>query len=338
MPGLIVHAEKASFPLPCITQASQQILVSAMALSHSLFNQTPESLKKAETREQAKRTPFTPALAEAHRGKCQAMPCKEGQPQRHRCTPTLPQQVPHAKAAATLPEVTAPSNQLAQEVSSFPSKQRLARQRLFSETCFKRRCPKVSHKRAVPLPGAGCAGQGEAAGARVERAERGSSAWKQGHIPILGGGGVIYGAVLQPLLYHPCTPLVCQSERTSEAPPLRQKAREGLQEGLMAAFLSLVTENAREEVLSDVGEGRNGSDSVQEGAGKVRKQRATGTNSQSVPLPVRAAQSSYTRELLLCCGGATEHGRGGQAEKQQCSLQTPGFDPDSCFIRRCSGN
>lgn len=86
--------------------------------------------------------------------------------------------------------------------------------------------------------------------------------WKQGHIPIWGGG-VIYGAVLQPLLYHPCTSLVCQSERTSEAPPLCQKAREGVQEGLMAAFLSLVTENAREEVLLDVGEGRNGSDSVQ---------------------------------------------------------------------------
>lgn len=76
MPGLILHAEKASFPLPCITQASQQILFSAMALSRSLFNQTPESLKKAETRERAKRTPFTPALAEALRGKCQAMPCK----------------------------------------------------------------------------------------------------------------------------------------------------------------------------------------------------------------------------------------------------------------------
>lgn len=51
MPGLIVHAEKASFPLPCITQASQQILFSAVALSPSLFNQAPESLKKAETRE-----------------------------------------------------------------------------------------------------------------------------------------------------------------------------------------------------------------------------------------------------------------------------------------------
>lgn len=51
MLGLVVHAEKASFRLPCMTQASQQILLSAVALSLSLFNQAPESLKKAEMRE-----------------------------------------------------------------------------------------------------------------------------------------------------------------------------------------------------------------------------------------------------------------------------------------------
>lgn len=51
MLGLIVHAEKASFRLPCMTQASQQILLSAVALSLSLFNHAPESLKNADMRE-----------------------------------------------------------------------------------------------------------------------------------------------------------------------------------------------------------------------------------------------------------------------------------------------
>lgn len=49
MLGLIVHAEKASFRLPCMTQASQQILLPAVALF--LFNQAPESLKNADMRE-----------------------------------------------------------------------------------------------------------------------------------------------------------------------------------------------------------------------------------------------------------------------------------------------
>lgn len=212
------------------------------------------------------------------------------------------QQVPRAGVASPLPEVIAPSDQPGQEVSSFSIKQRLPRQRLFSKTCFDCRCTEVSHKCAVPLLGAGV--PQEQAGWDTEKllvqgwgAERGSSAGS-GVMLAFGGIIIIYGAILQPLLFHPCTPLVCQLERTFEAPPVSQEAREELQEGLVEAFLALVRENAREEVLLDVEEGRNCSDSIQEVAGKVWKQRATGTNSQPVPLPVGAAQSSYTEELL----------------------------------------
>lgn len=109
-----------------------------------------------------------------------------------------------------------------------------------------------------------------------------AAALETGSCSHLEGRSIIYRAVLQPLLCHPYAPLVCQWERTSEAPPARGEAREGLQEGLMEAFLDLVRENVREEVLLDVGEGGNCSDSIQEGAGKVRKQRATGTNSPSL--------------------------------------------------------
>lgn len=62
--------------------------------------------------------------------------------------------VPGTEVATALPEVIAPSNQPGWEGSCFRVKQRLARQRLFPNTCFEYRCGKVSHKCAVLLPGA----------------------------------------------------------------------------------------------------------------------------------------------------------------------------------------
>ena len=126
--------------------------------------------------------------------------------------PTLPQQVPHAKAATTLPEVIAPSDQLGREVFSFPSKQRLARQRLFSETCFECRCAKVSHKCAVPLPGVGVP-QEQAAWDREKLlvqgwgAERGSSTGSGVILPFRGVGLSFTEPFCSPCSAIPALPL-----------------------------------------------------------------------------------------------------------------------------------
>lgn len=95
-------------------------------------------------------------------------------------------------------------------------------------------------------------------------------------------------------LYSPCL-----SERTSESPAVSWKAREGLGKVLIEMFLAVVRENAREGMMLDVEEGINCSDSVQEGAGKGEKAKINRYHSQSVPVSVRAAQSSCTKELLL---------------------------------------
>lgn len=92
-------------------------------------------------------------------------------------------------------------------------------------------------------PEAGCVGWGETAGARGGE-QRKAAVLEAGPHSRLERGFIIYGAVLQPLLCHPCTPNVCQLERTSEVPPASWEAREGLQEGLMEVFLALVRENA----------------------------------------------------------------------------------------------
>lgn len=103
---------------------------------------TRKSERGREGREQSE-VP-SPCSGSSTQGTCQAVPCKEGQPQRHHRMPTLPQQVPRAEVVTTLPEAIVPSHQLGREVSSFASKQRLARQRLFSKACFECRCAKVS--------------------------------------------------------------------------------------------------------------------------------------------------------------------------------------------------
>lgn len=137
------------------------------------------------------------------------------------------------------------------------------------------------HKCAVLLPGAEVHRTGRNCCCKGgEQSE--AAALEMGSYSSLEGGVIIYGAVLQTLLYLPCTPLVCRLEMTSEALPVSQEAREELQKVLMEEFLALVRENAREEMVLDMGEGRGCSDLSQEGTGEEAK-----TNAQSAPLPVR---------------------------------------------------
>lgn len=76
--------------------------------------------------------------------------------------------------------------QLGQEAASFPSKQRLVRQRQFFETCFECRCAEMSRKFAVVLPREGCLRireQGENASASTRQRH-----WKWGPLPFRGEG------------------------------------------------------------------------------------------------------------------------------------------------------
>lgn len=123
--------------------------------SFSLYSTSHQKVCRKQRGERAKQTPFSPALAAAHRGKGQAAPCRGRHPQSPHCALTLRGWC-CTRAGCSSARGHRAFGQLGQEAASFPFKQRLIRQRQVFETCFECSHAKVSHKYVVLLAGVGC--------------------------------------------------------------------------------------------------------------------------------------------------------------------------------------
>lgn len=173
--------------------------------SFSLCSTSHQKVCRKQRGERAKRTPFSPALAAAHRGKGQAAPCRERHPQSPHCALTL-----HGwcctRAGCSSARGHRAFGQLGQEAASFPFKQRLIRQRQVFETCFECSPAKASHKQEWGVSGSGCREQGENASARVGSSMR-QRHWKWGPLPFRGEGFSFMELFCSPCSANPAFPL-----------------------------------------------------------------------------------------------------------------------------------